>query len=107
MTPTLTISQTLTTKAVQVKDTVLTHCAVKAALVNQLTIEECEALVNWCNCQQSDLWEDLSLQEILNVYRASAEWDTWEAWAKEDWEVAYAAWNEAVIDPGNHMMPRV
>lgn len=106
-TPTIIISKTTTFKVVQVHDKVLEHCAVKAAYVEQLTIEEAEALVNWCSHQQSDLWEDLSLQEILNVYRATAEWDTFEAWAAEDWEAAYAAWNAAVIDEGNQMMPRV
>ena len=49
----------------------------------------------------------MSLQEILNVYRATAEWVNFETWAAEDWEAAYAAWNAAVIDEGNQMMPRV
>ena len=106
-TPTIVISKTSTFKVVQVSDKVLKHCAVKAMYADQLKLEECEALVNWCNCQSSDLWEDMSLQEILNVYRATAEWDTFEAWASADWEAAYAAWNAAVIDEGNQMMPRV
>jgi hypothetical protein len=29
-----------------------------------------------------------------------------EGWAEEDWRAAYAAWNRAVIDPGNKMRPR-
>jgi hypothetical protein len=48
----------------------------------------------------------MSLQEILNVYRATAEYDTFEGWAEEDWRAAYAAWNRAVIKPGNKMQPR-
>ena len=106
-TPTITMTQVREIKVVQVKDTVLALCAVKAAHADQLTIEECEALVNWCSHQQSDLWEDMSLQEILNVYRATAEWVTFEAWAMEDREAAHAAWNEAVIDPGNKLYPCV
>ena len=102
----ITMTQAREIKVVQVKDTVLALCAVKAAHVDQLTIEECEALVNWCSHQQSDLWEDMSLQEILNVYRATAEWDTFEAWAQEDREAACAAWNAAVIDEGNKLEPR-
>ena len=105
--PTIVILDKAPFKGVQVSDKVLKHCAVKAMYADQLKLEECEALVNWCNCQSSDLWEDMSLQEILNVYRATAEWDTFEAWASADWEAAYAAWNAAVIDEGNTMMPRV
>ena len=106
MTKIVNISMTHKFHAVEVSAKVIAHCAVKAAYATALTIEECEALLNWCNCQSSDLWEDMSLQEILNVYRATAEWDTFEAWAAEDWEAAYAAWNAAVIDEGNQMMPR-
>lgn len=105
--PTIVILDKAPFKGVQISDKVLEHCAVKAMYADQLKFEELQALVNWCNCQSSDLWEDMSLQEILNVYRTTAEWDTFEAWASADWEAAYAAWNAAVIDEGNQMTPRV
>lgn len=106
-TPTIIILDVAPFKGVQVHNKVLERCVVKAMYADQLKIEECEALVNWCNSQSSDLWEDMSLQEILNVYRATAEWYNFETWANEDWEAAYAAWNAAVIDEGNQMTPRV
>jgi hypothetical protein len=71
-------------KMIEVSDKALEHCAVKAVHVMDMTMDEIEMLNNWCNCQSTDLWEGLTLQEILNVYRASAEWDTWEGWAEED-----------------------
>lgn len=107
MTKTVNITMTHKFHAIEVPANVIKHCAVKAAYATDLNLEEIEALAYWCNCQSSDLWDDMSLQEILNVYRATAEWDTFEAWANEDWEAAYAAWNAAVIDDGNKLMPRV
>ena len=62
--------------------------------------------MHWCDCQSESLWAAMSLQEILNVYRASAEYVTWEGWASEDWKAAHAAWNRAIIDPENKMIPR-
>jgi hypothetical protein len=79
---------------------------INSAHVMDMSRDEMEALNVWCDWQRSSLWENMSLQEILNVYRVSAEWDTWEAW-EEDWEKgrdAVAAWNSAVIDPGNMMI---
>lgn len=81
-------------------------CSVKAERAADLTREETRDLMSWCDYQTEDLWSNMSLQEILNVYRASAEYTTWEAWADEDWRAAYKAWNGAVIDPGNKMKPR-
>lgn len=92
-------------KIVQVEDKVIALCTVKAAHVHHLTIEEVESLSNWCGHQTAELWEGLTLQEILNVYRASAEWDTWEGWVEEDWEAAYDAW-DACIDRPEHKMDR-
>lgn len=106
---TITVINTITQqkiKAISVPAKIIERCAVQSAYATDLTFEELQALVNWCNCQSSDLWEDMSLQEILNVYRATSEWCTFEAWAAEDWKAAYAAWNAAVIDEGNQMTPR-
>lgn len=68
-----------------------------------LTREQARQLTNWCDCQSEALWDGMSLQECLNVYRVSWEWDTWEGWSEEDRPAAHAAWNSAVIDPGNRM----
>lgn len=77
------------------------------ALATEMTREEIVVLMGWCDWQEEDLWNDMSLQEILNVYRVSAEWENWESWAQEDWKAAYRAWNHAVINPGNKMRPRL
>jgi len=82
----------------------LKHCAIKSASVMDMTWEEMGVLRNWCSYQSSDLWDDMSIQEILNVYRVSAEWLTWEGWAVEEPFEAKQAWNRAVIDPGNAMV---
>lgn len=82
----------------------LALCPVKALLADLMTREEAAALMRWCDCQTESLWDDMSLQEILNVYRVSAEWDTWESWRQEEFDAAGLAWNRAVISPGNHLM---
>lgn len=92
------------TKTILVEPKVLALCFVKSNLAADLTREETVALMSWCDCQREDLWENMTLQEILNVYRATAEYDTFEGWAEEDREAAHAAWNKAVIAPGNKMM---
>lgn len=91
-------------KSVQVSAKALSLCAVKAEFAHQLGRDETAALMAWCDCQAEDLWMDMSLQEILNVYRASAEYDTWSGWASTDRTAAHKAWNAAVIDPGNRMV---
>jgi hypothetical protein len=96
----------MTTKSISVEPQVLALCSVKAALASALTRQEIADLMSWCDCQEEALWDDMTLQEILNVYRVSAEWDTWQGWAEEDRKAAHAAWNRAVVDPGNRMMPR-
>jgi hypothetical protein len=93
-------------KTIKVKPKVLALCAVKAERASDLTREETESLMRWCDCQQESLWDGMSLQEILNVYRVSAEWDRFEDWTEADWKSAYLAWNSAVIDPGNQMLFR-
>lgn len=74
---------------------------IKAQKLNR---EEVQALMNWCDCQTEDLWEGMTLQEILNVWHASSEWDLWEGWAEEDRQAAHKAWNKAVRDPLNKMV---
>lgn len=93
-------------KTVKVEPRFLALCNVKAERAADLTRDEVGSLMSWCDCQREDLWDSMSLQEILNVYRATAEYDTFEGWAEEDWPAAYKAWNAAVIDKGNRMEPR-
>lgn len=93
-------------KTIEVSDTVIALCNVTSKLASEMSIDEASSLLNWCSYQDSSLWEGMSLQEILNVYRVSAVWLNWEAWAEEDWEAAYEAWNSAVIDPKNKLIPR-
>lgn len=94
------------TKTIKVDDKVLSYCFVKTERASELTREETQALMHWCDAQAEDLWSGMSLQEILNVYRATAEYDTFEGWAEDDRKAAHAAWNRAVIKPGNRMAPR-
>lgn len=91
------------TKTIPVTPEALRLCFVKAERAEALTREEIVALMSWCDCQREDLWENMSLQEILNVYRATAEYESFEAWAQEDRRAAHAAWNRAVINRGNKM----
>lgn len=91
-------------KSIEVAPAVLALCSVKAILASDLTRQEAADLMHWCDWQTESLWDNMSLQEILNVYRVSAEWDTWECWSQEDRKAAHAAWNRAVIKSGNRMM---
>lgn len=93
-------------KTIIVKPEFMNLCFVKSSLASHLTREETASLMAWCDCQNESLWESMSLQEILNVYRATAEYETFESWAQDDWREAYEAWNSAVIDTGNKMKPR-
>ncbi len=90
-------------KTIKVSRKVLELCFVKAEHASDLDREQTANLMAWCDCQSEDLWTDMTLQEILNVYRVSAEWNTFEDWADADRETAHEAWNSAVIDPGNQM----
>lgn len=90
-------------KTIDVPEHILALCAVKAREATALTLDELRALVAWADCQTASLWDNMSLQEILNVYRVSGEWDTWEAWAEQPGPAAYLAWNLAVESPLNVM----
>ena len=79
------------------------YVEVRAASVMDMTLDEACQLRYWAQWQNSKLWENMSLQEILNVYRVSSHWATWENWYNEEPNMAKMAWNEAVIDPKNKM----
>ena len=87
---------------VDVAPEVLALCRIKAASVDELTRDEIKGLMNWCDHQSEDLWEGMTLQEILNVYRVSAEYDTFEGMAEEMGNAARVAWNK-VVRPINHL----
>lgn len=89
---------------VNVAPDALVLCSVKSAYAKDLTREETSSLMNWCDHQAEDLWDGMSLQEILNVYRVSAEWENFEAWAEQEGDVARFAWNR-VTHPHNHLAP--
>lgn len=89
---------------INVSPRALTLCNVKARNASELTREETESLMSWCDCQTESLWDDMTLQEILNVYRVSAEYVTWEDWAMDDRKAAHKAWNRAVIQSHNRMV---
>jgi hypothetical protein len=93
-------------KTIKVTPKALALIDVKSENASDLTREETASLMCWCDCQQESLWDGMSLQEILNVYRVSAEWDRFEDWTEADWKSAYRAWNSAVIDPDNQMLFR-
>lgn len=90
-------------KSIEVAPAIIALCSVKAKLASDLTRTETADLMAWCDYQTESLWDDMSLQEILNVYRVSAEWETWESWAQEDRKAAHKAWNRAIIGHGNRM----
>lgn len=73
-------------------------CGIKARYAQDMTCEDMRALVNWCNCQTESLWDGMNLQEILNVYRVSARYVTWESWCEESPSVALGAWNRVVTN---------
>lgn len=89
-------------KTVQVSPARLAMCVIKAEHAEDMSRAETKALMSWCDNQAAVLWEFLSLQEILNVYHATAEWGTFDAWAAVDWKAAYAAWDKAIIAPRNN-----
>lgn len=78
--------------------------AVKKRLAEDLTMGDVQILVNWTNWQASSLYEELTLQEVLNVYRVSSDWVTWQAWAEDDVKAACKAWNGVTL-PENHRSP--
>jgi len=95
---------TATVKTVDASERHMELCNIKARMATELTREETQDLMSWCDCQTEDLWDGMTLQEILNVYRVSAEFVTWEDWASDDRKAAHKAWNSAVIDAGNRMV---
>lgn len=83
-------------KTIDVTDREIALCAVKSRAAADLTRDEINELTYWCDCQTESLWDGLTLQEIINVYRVSAKWTTWEDWSEEEPEAALRGWNRAV-----------
>lgn len=69
----------------------------------KLLREETQRLMDWCDFQSESLWEGMTLQDILNVWHVSCDWDSFEGWASEEGDVARKAWNSVVSDPEHHL----
>jgi len=82
----------------------LRHCSIKTRRAEDLSREEAANLMYWCDGQNESLWDELCLQEILNVYRVSHAWEDWQSWASEEPAKACAAWNKATRR-ANHRSP--
>jgi hypothetical protein len=88
-------------KTVTVGTKALSLLFIKSDDARNMSLEEIGALKYWCDCQCASLWERMTTQEILNVYRVSAHWETWEAWQEEEGEAARKAW-DMVVNPVNY-----
>lgn len=83
-------------KTIKVDQMVLKLIPVKSEKAENLNREETQILMNWCDNQLESLWDELSLQEILNIYRVSGKWVNWECWFEEEPELAIKGLNSAV-----------
>lgn len=72
------------------------HSFVKKSDASKLTLDEIEHIVHWCGFQDGNLWEGMTLQEILNVYRISGEFDSFECMAEQEGDGARRKWNNVV-----------
>lgn len=71
-----------------------------AALLNR---EQVSDLMGWCDFQDESLWDGMTMQEILNIWHVSIEYDSFEGWAQERGDEARKQWNR-VTYPNNHLM---
>lgn len=83
-------------KTIKVDSKVLELMTIKSEKAENLTREETPFLMSWCDQQRESLWDELSLQEILNIYRVSGKWVDWECWFSDEPELAINGWNSAV-----------
>lgn len=72
------------------------HAYVKEMRADRLTLDQIEHLVHWCGMQDGNLWEGMTLQEIVNVYRISAEYENFESFAEQEGDNARKKWNAVV-----------
>lgn len=79
-----------------------THARIQQSQAADLSRDDLAALVNWSNCQEPGLINDLTTQELLNVYRMSAEYDTVVDWLAEKGNFAVRAFNH-VVRPAAHI----
>lgn len=82
---------------IEVSNHALRYCTVKAMDARNLNREEILNLMAWCDCQDESFWDNLTLQEILNVYRVSADYMTFQDWTIEQPRKAWEAYNRAVL----------
>lgn len=67
---------------------------------SDLRYEEISIIIEWADAQDPRLFEDLNLQELLNLYRISVDRGDIDNWFEEDPEGAVVAYNSAV-NPDN------
>lgn len=63
---------------------------------SELLFQEIAILFEWAEEQDSEFFIDLSLQEVLNVYRVSADYEDFEEFLDLNPEKAVVAYNSAV-----------
>jgi hypothetical protein len=97
--------RSLEMKTIPVNQSDLALCEIKSERAEKMSRDECQVLMNWCGWQTESLWDGLSLQEILNVYRISAKWLIWEAWFEDEPSAAIEGWNQAV-NPEHAITPQ-
>lgn len=80
------------------------YSAVRAVRAGDLGRDDIAILTNWCNHQREALWQGMNLQEILNVYRLSAEYDNFEQFIEDVGNVARREWNRGVRQQNKLLM---
>ena len=65
---------------------------------SELLYQEIAIIFEWAEEQDSDFFVDLSLQEVLNVYRVSADYEDFEEFLEMNSEKAVEAYNSAVAE---------
>jgi len=68
-----------------------------------LSRDEVQRLMGWCDRQRESLWDGMTLQDILNVWHISCQWDNFESWSEDEGDVARLCWNAVVKDKQQHL----
>lgn len=69
---------------------------------SELLFQDIVLLLDWCSMQDDNMFIDLSLQELLNLYRISHNWEDFDMWFNEEPKAALNAYN-AAVDESNRM----
>lgn len=84
------------TNFIELTDAQAEHLDFDISDAGNLFFEEISLLIEWTEYQDSRLFDGLTLQELLNLYRISAEHGDIDAWFEEDPEAALIGYNSAV-----------